>query len=111
MYGYQADAQVFAQIWFRNPADLSKIVTVLEVSKVFSPEVTQRTIYIREYFIFFNVLFIHDLLFLSMGNRKEKFLSRRCSLTKATYHTFFNFSWIMRFTVWGGCIFQRIAYW
>ena len=64
MYGYQADAQVFAQVWFRNPADLSKIVTVLEVSKVFSLEVTQRTIYIRVYFIFFQcIIYTRPIVF------------------------------------------------
>ena len=34
MYGYQADSQLFAQVWLRNPADVARVVTVLEVLRV-----------------------------------------------------------------------------
>lgn len=31
MYGYQADAQIFAQVWLRDPGDVSAVVALLEV--------------------------------------------------------------------------------
>jgi hypothetical protein len=31
MYGYQADAQLFAVAWLRDPVDVAKVVSVLEV--------------------------------------------------------------------------------
>ena len=31
MYGFQADQQLFAQIWLRNPLDVTKVVELLEV--------------------------------------------------------------------------------
>ena len=66
MYGFQADQQFFAQIWLRNPLDVTKVVELLEVEEEIHVEMCLLVVLLVEL-----VLVVHCVLCLVVDKGRK----------------------------------------